>query len=123
MFKRASSKAAGEKRPETYPLGYVEDLLEPRTKLGARFNILLVGDFLAAQVYFPYTIVGLYLLDGTFTDDCTFVEHSDDPGDLPNKLHIVFEDDDRPMFRQRLQQATSLFRFPVGHPGDRFIDK
>ncbi len=33
-----SSKAAGEKRPEAYPPGYVEDLFKPRTKLGAIFS-------------------------------------------------------------------------------------
>ena len=40
--KRPSSKAAGESKPEAYPLGYVEDFDEPRTKLEAVFNILLV---------------------------------------------------------------------------------
>jgi hypothetical protein len=38
--KRQSNEAAGEKEPEAYPLGYVEDSLEPRTKLreGARLG-------------------------------------------------------------------------------------
>ena len=36
-----SSKAAGESKPEAYPLGYVEDFDEPRTKLAAFFSILL----------------------------------------------------------------------------------
>src|SRR6476646_4848194 len=39
--KRLSSKAAGEQEPEAYPLGYVEDSCELRTKLGAFFSILL----------------------------------------------------------------------------------
>ena len=32
--RRAAShgKAAGEKKPQAYPLGYVEDFFEPRTK-------------------------------------------------------------------------------------------
>jgi hypothetical protein len=34
MLKTAASKAAGEKEPQAYPLGYVEDCFEPRTKLG-----------------------------------------------------------------------------------------
>ncbi|MGZ8384270.1 MAG: hypothetical protein ACXWWE_09700, partial [Nitrospira sp.] len=38
--KRPSSKAAGEAKPETYPLGYVEDIFEARTKLEAFFSIL-----------------------------------------------------------------------------------
>jgi hypothetical protein len=29
--------------PEAYPLGYIEDYLDPRTKLGAFFSILLNG--------------------------------------------------------------------------------
>jgi len=34
------SKAAGESKPEAYPLGYVEDFDEPRTKLANIFSIL-----------------------------------------------------------------------------------
>jgi len=39
MLKMVASKAAGEKNPEAYPLGYVEEFFEPRTKLGAIFSI------------------------------------------------------------------------------------
>jgi hypothetical protein len=39
--KRSSSKAAGEKYPEAYPLGYVEDYFDLRTTLGTVFSILL----------------------------------------------------------------------------------
>ncbi len=104
MFKRASSKAAGERRPEAYPLGYVEDLVEPRTTLGARFNILLVGDLLSAQIYLPHAIVCLYLFDGAFANDGALVQDRHDAGDLPNKFHVVLDDDDRMFLRQRLQQ-------------------
>jgi hypothetical protein len=38
--KRLSSKAAGESKPEAYPLGYVEDFEEPRTPLAGFFSIL-----------------------------------------------------------------------------------
>ena len=38
--KRPSSKAAGESKPEAYPLGYVEDFDEPRTKLADFLSIL-----------------------------------------------------------------------------------
>ncbi len=34
------SKAAGESKPEAYPLGYVEDFDELRTKLADFFSIL-----------------------------------------------------------------------------------
>ena len=36
-----SSKAAGESKPEAYPLGYVEDFDELRTQLADFFSILL----------------------------------------------------------------------------------
>ena len=50
--------------------GYVEDLVEPRTTLGALFNILLdMRHFLAAQVYLSYTIIRLHLLDGAFANN------------------------------------------------------
>jgi hypothetical protein len=38
--KRPFSKAAGESKPEAYPLGYVEDFDEPRTKLENIFSVL-----------------------------------------------------------------------------------
>src|SRR5580765_4737762 len=38
--KSPSSKAAGESKPEAYPLGYVEDFEEPRTPLAGFFSIL-----------------------------------------------------------------------------------
>jgi hypothetical protein len=40
----ASSKARGEREPETYPQGYVEDSVEPRTKLEGIFTILLTEE-------------------------------------------------------------------------------
>jgi hypothetical protein len=40
--KRSSSKAAGEEKPQAYPLRYVEDFSDPRTPLGTFFNILLI---------------------------------------------------------------------------------
>jgi len=39
LLKQPASKAAGEKQPEAYPLGYVEDCFEPRTKLAGVFSI------------------------------------------------------------------------------------
>ena len=38
----SSDAAAGEGSPEAYPLGYVEDASDPRTKLADIFNILLI---------------------------------------------------------------------------------
>jgi hypothetical protein len=40
MLKTASRKAAGEPTPEAYPLGYVEDVGEPRTTREVVFSIL-----------------------------------------------------------------------------------
>ena len=39
--KRPSSRAAGEREPEAYPLGYVEPLSAARTPLADFFSILL----------------------------------------------------------------------------------
>jgi hypothetical protein len=41
MLKTASRKAAGKLTPEAYPLGYVEDVGEPRTTREVVFSILL----------------------------------------------------------------------------------
>ena len=42
--KCSSSKAAGESKPEAYPLGYVEDFDELRTKLADIFSILYLDN-------------------------------------------------------------------------------
>ena len=44
MLKKTSNEAAGESKPEAYPLGYVEDFDEPRTTLEGFFSILLLGE-------------------------------------------------------------------------------
>ena len=36
--KSSANKAAGESKPQSYPLGYVEDFEDPRTQLGATFS-------------------------------------------------------------------------------------
>ena len=41
LLKKPASKAAGESKPEAYPLGYVEDFDESRTKLAGFFSSLL----------------------------------------------------------------------------------
>ena len=38
LVKQLASKAAGEKQPEAYPLGYVEDCFDLRTPLEGCYN-------------------------------------------------------------------------------------
>jgi hypothetical protein len=40
----AIQRSRSERRPEAYPLGYVEDLSDARTKLVGFFNILLLNE-------------------------------------------------------------------------------
>jgi hypothetical protein len=51
MLKKAVSKAAGESKPEAYPLGYVEDFDELRTKLADFFSILLEESAFLEKVF------------------------------------------------------------------------
>jgi hypothetical protein len=44
MFKKAVQQGRSERRPEAYPLGYVEDLRDARTKLADFFNIMLLDE-------------------------------------------------------------------------------
>ena len=48
--KRPSSKAAGELKPEAYPLGYVEDFNELRTPLADFFSSLLSFGFAVVKM-------------------------------------------------------------------------
>src|SRR5690349_6207749 len=50
---RQPSKAAGEEKPEAYPLRYVEDFSDPRTPLDACFNILPLHVAVFAQQLHP----------------------------------------------------------------------
>jgi len=40
LLKKTANEAAGEGKPEACPLGYVEDFVELRTKLGVFFSSL-----------------------------------------------------------------------------------
>jgi hypothetical protein len=46
MLKKAVQQGRSERRPETYPLGYVEGLNDARTLLADFFSILLEGEWL-----------------------------------------------------------------------------
>ncbi len=49
LLKKAANEAAGERKPEAYPLGYVEDFVELRTKFGAFFSSLMRGNMSAIR--------------------------------------------------------------------------
>jgi len=38
-LKKVFNKAAGEAKPEAYPLGYLEDFAEPRTQVKTFFSV------------------------------------------------------------------------------------
>ncbi len=40
----AANEAAGEQKPEAYPLGYVEDFLRAENEVGGHFQQPLFGD-------------------------------------------------------------------------------
>jgi hypothetical protein len=63
--KRLSGKAAGESKPEAYPLGYVEDFDEPRTPLAVFFSILLYDSMLqqVMQMHDPDNSLRIVLND------------------------------------------------------------
>ena len=49
----AANEAADEQKPEAYPLGYVEDFDEPRTKLAGIFSSLLGREPGCLPIYHP----------------------------------------------------------------------
>ena len=69
MIKTSSNKAAGESKPEAYPLGYVEDFDEPRTPLEGVFIIRLPNS-VADHARHPFLTVFAFA-------------HRDRPGDQP----------------------------------------
>jgi hypothetical protein len=55
LLKKPSSKAAGESKPEAYPLGYVEDFDEPRTKLEGFFSSRLSCETGGLPIDYPHS--------------------------------------------------------------------
>ena len=45
MLKKVSNQAAGDAHTAGVPVGYVEDVCEPRTQLGAFFSFPLEGAY------------------------------------------------------------------------------
>ena len=84
--KSPSSKAAGESKPEAYPLGYVEDFDEQRTKLAGFFSILpleagdAVGNRVLGQVGGGMNVQLLH--DTELMELHRFHRHIEDRGDL-----------------------------------------
>src|SRR6185503_12776725 len=80
--KSLSSKAAGESKPEAYPLGYVEDFDEPRTKLADVFSILLRIDNCRID-----GVAGQFLSTLKALEFHEKVEPGDLASQLPNERH------------------------------------
>ena len=55
LLKKPASKATGESKPEAYPLGYVEDFDEPRTKLAGFFSSRLVCEAGGLPIDHPHS--------------------------------------------------------------------
>ncbi len=68
-------------------------------------------------------VIRLDGFDRAFADDGALSEHRHDLGNLPDKVHIMLDHDDRLLLRQGRQQAPGLLRFFIAHPGHRLIDQ
>jgi len=53
MVKTSVNKAADEKQPQAYPLGYVEDCFEARTKLPGVFSIRYSETGMNCRIHAP----------------------------------------------------------------------
>ena len=53
MLKTLASKAADEKQPQAYPLGYGEDCFEARTKLAGVFSICYSETGMNCRIHAP----------------------------------------------------------------------
>src|SRR2546426_11474548 len=65
--------------------------------------------------------VALPLLDRPLAEDGPLVEDRHLAGDLPDELHVVLDDEHRPVGGDRLQQRARPRRFLVGHTRDRLV--
>ena len=74
--RHSAGKAAASEEPEAYPLGYVEDLNEVRTKLDARFSILLEAVWEAGHMHLklaPCHIVDIATQGVLHNGECNLV--------------------------------------------------
>ena len=53
MLKTAANKAAGKRQPQAYPMGYVEDWIEPRTQFAGVFSIRYSETGMNCRIHAP----------------------------------------------------------------------
>src|SRR5438067_339772 len=67
--------------------------------------------------------VALDLLDRPLAQHGPLMEHRHLTRDLPHELHVVLDDEHRPVRGDRLEQRAGPLRLLVGHAGNRLVDQ
>src|SRR6266850_2460175 len=74
-----------------------------------------------AEVDLEDARIALHLLHRPLAEHGALVEHGDLACDLPHELHVVLDDEDRPVRGDHLEQLTRSRGLLVGHAGDRLV--
>ncbi len=77
---------------------------------------------LVSDINFDDFRIGADLLHRSFREDFSEVHHGDAVGDFADEFHIVFNDDDGPVFGNTADQFGGLRAFADAHAGDRFVE-
>src|SRR5689334_11152994 len=76
-----------------------------------------------AEVDVEYLLVLAQLFDGAATEDGTLVQHHHVRVELPDEVHVVFDDDDRRALREVLDEAHRPAGLLARHPGRRLVQQ
>src|SRR6185312_4349792 len=81
--------------------------------------------FAAAEINFADLRVILHLVEFSFAEHRALVKHRDlsVAGDLADKSHVVFDDDQAVFSRERKKQFPRAVRLVVGHTRGWFVDE
>ena len=82
-----------------------------------------MGFPLSSEINFDDARVVLDAFDGAFAQHGSLVHDRDRLGNLPDKFHVMLNDDNGMLVGQRLKQVAGFLGFLIGHSRDRLINE
>src|ERR1700730_5357303 len=75
------------------------------------------------QIHLDHPLIRRNLIDGSLRQHGAFVQAGDLDAEFADEGHVMFDDHDRLVLVDFLEQLGGLMGFDVGHPGNGFIDQ
>src|SRR5262245_19121626 len=76
---------------------------------------------IVTEINFNHFVIVLDKIDSTFCQDLAHMHHSNHRSELAHEKHVMFDNENRTIPLQTLQQFTSAVTFCARHASHRFI--